>query len=129
MTADLSLCPKLELSIKYCAVADAAKKNKGNRRCMVPEELQDGQRETSDLLLSSSRECDLCDPSPAPGIRNVFTIYVRPNSFFQSGYGGDFFERRTLFTMLAAVKPTTMAIMLIRISRAIETAEGEMSTE
>lgn len=38
-------------------------------------------------------------------------------------------EASTLLTMLAAVKPRTIAIMLIRISRATERVEGDISIE
>ena len=44
-------------------------------------------------------------------------------------YRFGFLEVRTLLTILAAVKPRTMATTLIRISRAMETAEGERSIE
>lgn len=47
----------------------------------------------------------------------------------QLRYCWGFLEARTLFAMLAAVKPRTMATRLIRISRAMETVEGVRSIE
>ena len=44
-------------------------------------------------------------------------------------YCSGFLEVSTLLAMLAAVKPRTMAMTLIRISLAMETAEGERSIE
>lgn len=40
-----------------------------------------------------------------------------------------FLEASTLLAMLAAVKPRTMATTLIRISRAMDTVEGDKSKE
>lgn len=40
-----------------------------------------------------------------------------------------FLEASTLFTMLAAVKPSTIARILIRTSRAMDRVEGDRSIE
>ena len=47
----------------------------------------------------------------------------------QLRYCSDFVEARTLLAMLATVKPRTMAMTLMRISLAIERAEGDNSME
>lgn len=123
----LSLCPKLELSTKYCAVADAANRQRESIKYMMLKGLQAGPGSNA----RSKRRSDIqmkdlvvqfhymqIPPVEQVGKRSVVIIfYFAPPR-----------DESTLFTMLAAVKPITIAIMLIRTSLAIETAEGDNST-
>ena len=63
------------------------------------------------------------------GIKNGCRECPAASKLGQLRYGFGFLEVRRLLTILAAVKPRTMATTLIRISRAMVTAEGERSIE